>query len=177
MRPSNRDKIVGAALKLSAHTPDVTLQQIAQAAGVTKQGLLYHFSDRVALHQAMIEHVFSRWEHEMSQVLGMPLEQAEAAERIRAYAQVAALGHSVEGEARFYAQFVHRSGDLSWYQDWAQRWFFPPAAGAPLDPSLVTAWLAANGLWSALTSQKIVLTSRDVEGVLGQIAALTAPRA
>lgn len=177
MRPSNRTKIIAAALKMGADTPDATLQQIAHAAGVTKQGLLYHFPDRVALQQALIQHVFSCWEHEMSQILGRPLEQAEVAERVRAYAQVAARGHSVEGEARIYAEFVYRVGDLSWYQDWARRWFLESPAGVSQDPRLLTAWLAANGLWSVLTSRKIALSAQDVEGVLEQIAALTAPHA
>ena len=172
MRPSSRDRIVQAALRLSVSAPEATLQQLAKAAGLTKQGLLYHFADKRALQLAMLDHITERWESELEGELGAPLHSVTAGQRISAYARVAARGHVVEGEATIFAELAYRVGDLSWYDNWASQWFFTDTGGSP-SPALMTAWLAANGLWSTLTLNKVHIGASEVQGIISEIDRLT----
>lgn len=168
MRPSSRDRIVETALRVVAVSPEASLTEIAEAAGVTKQGLLYHFPDRQALREAMLALIFRRWEQEMERILGCALDAASPGERISAYARLAARGTVVEGESVVYAEIVYRSEDLSWYDAWVRRWFFDDATDRQ-PPARLAAWVAANGLWSVMTSGKLRLDDDDVRGILAEI--------
>lgn len=56
-RPSSRDKILEAASTLVAEhgVPQLTIEGVAVAAGVTKAGLIYHFKTRDELLAALVE--------------------------------------------------------------------------------------------------------------------------
>ena len=64
-------QIRAAATKLFAtHGYEgVSLQTIADAVGVAKQTLLYHYPSKVALRQAVIEQVFEHWRRTLPSVL------------------------------------------------------------------------------------------------------------
>jgi len=175
-RPSARSRIVEAALTAGAAVGEsVTLEVVARSAGVTKQGILYHFPERRDLRSAMLEHVLARWEQEMHRVLGGPLEAAAVPDRIRAYARVSAHGDVVPGEGVLFAEILARPDELPPYEAWVQRWFAP---GEHDDPArrarLLTAWLAANGLWSVLVTGKRRLARAEVAAVLAVVDDLTA---
>ncbi|WP_460774388.1 TetR/AcrR family transcriptional regulator [Microbacterium sp. GXF7504] len=175
-RPSARARIVEAALTASAAAGEsVTLDVVARAAGVTKQGILYHFPEKRDLRAAMLDHVLARWDAEMVRILGGPLEAASVAGRIRAYARVSARGDVVPGEGVLFSEILTRPDETPRYAAWTQRWFDPGA-----DPDLrtrarwTTAWLAANGLWSVLVTGKRRLARAEVAAVLAVVDDLTA---
>ncbi|MCA1662793.1 MAG: TetR/AcrR family transcriptional regulator [Myxococcales bacterium] len=58
-----RGKILEEATRLfAAQGVDGTaIQQIADAVGVAKPSLLYHFQSKEALHRSVLEHLLSRW--------------------------------------------------------------------------------------------------------------------
>jgi TetR/AcrR family transcriptional regulator len=58
-----RTKILEEATRLfAAQGVDGTaIQEIADAVGVAKQSLLYHFPSKEALHRSVLEHLLSRW--------------------------------------------------------------------------------------------------------------------
>ena len=58
-----RTKILEQATRLfAAHGVDGTaIQEIADAVGVAKPSLLYHFPSKEALHRSVLEHLLSRW--------------------------------------------------------------------------------------------------------------------
>ncbi|HOC68790.1 MAG TPA: TetR/AcrR family transcriptional regulator [Candidatus Hydrogenedentes bacterium] len=66
-----RGRILMEALHLfgSIGYESTSLQKIADAVGVTKQALLYHFPSKEALHRAVIESVFDYWRRELPVVL------------------------------------------------------------------------------------------------------------
>lgn len=173
MRPSSRDQIIEAALRASASSgrSDVTLDAVGRAAGVTKQGVMYHFPNKAALRRAMLERILSDWEREMSKELGNDLTEATPGARVAAYARVAARGHVVQGEPALFAELLRHVQEFDRYAEWAESWFL---FGVPDEERgrILAAWLAANGLWSALTAKKLTLTSDDVEAVVKVISGL-----
>lgn len=176
-RPSAREPILESALKLVARRRDVDtpLADVADAAGVTLAGLLYHFPSKQHLHTALLQLIIRRWESEMEMVLESPLSAATTAERILAYATVAGSGHVVPGENVFFADLVHRQPDQALFEEWVDQTFaVPPEISPSQRARLLTAWLAANGLWSTLTARKRPLSPGEVADVLDQITALTA---
>ncbi|MGZ3428447.1 MAG: TetR/AcrR family transcriptional regulator, partial [Polyangia bacterium] len=58
-----RTKILEEATRLfAAQGVDGTaIQEIADAVGVAKPSLLYHFPSKEALHRSVLEHLLSRW--------------------------------------------------------------------------------------------------------------------
>ena len=58
-----RTKILEEATRLFAAqgVDGTSIQEIADAVGVAKQSLLYHFPSKEALHRSVLEHLLSRW--------------------------------------------------------------------------------------------------------------------
>ncbi len=169
VRPSSRERIVDAALRaFAAAEGDVTVDAVARVAGVTKQGVLYHFADKRELRLAMLDAVLRRWERHMEAELGAPLADVEVGARIRAYARVSARGDVVPGEAELFAQVLAHADEATVYAAWVESTF-----AASDDAHLTTAWLAANSLWSTLATGKRRLGPAEVERVLAVIDELT----
>jgi AcrR family transcriptional regulator len=54
----------------AAHGVEATsIQQVADAVGVKKQSLLYHYANKDALHRAVLENVLSRWNETLPRLL------------------------------------------------------------------------------------------------------------
>lgn len=180
LRPSSRERIVAAALEHAASQgdADVSLAAYAKAAGVTKQGLIYHFPSKPALRAATLDAVFYRWETAMVETLGKPLRDVTTGQRIRAYAAVAARGDVVAGERSLFAQLTLTGEGNDDYARWTERWFSPdPTMPSVARGRALTAWLAANSLWSALSTGKRALSEDEVTAVLETISELTTPDA
>jgi AcrR family transcriptional regulator len=66
-----RTQIVSAATKLFArHGRDATsVQQIADAVGVTKQAVLHHFQTKDAVHAAVLEGILEHWKETLPRLL------------------------------------------------------------------------------------------------------------
>lgn len=63
----------------------LTLESVAQAAGVSKGGLLHHFASKEALITALVEQLLREFEHDIQQAID-PTEPPDAPERwARAY--------------------------------------------------------------------------------------------
>lgn len=70
-----RDQILREAVHLfgSLGYDATSLQKIAEAVGVTKQALLYHFSSKEELHRAVVESEIEHWRRELPVVLAKTL--------------------------------------------------------------------------------------------------------
>jgi len=174
-RSSSRERIITAALEVfAAAGEDVTIDAVARAAGVTKQGLLYHFADKRELRAAMLATVLERWEADMSAVARADIMTVPVGERVRAYARVSSKGDVVPGEAALFSQILARPEESAPYQAWARRMFDAPRSAARDDRArLHTAWLAANSLWSVLVTRKRRFTAGEVADILSLIDDLT----
>lgn len=65
---------------------------MADRTGLTKPGLMYHFPTKQALMDGLVDHVARSAEQQLSQRLDIPIEQASARQRLRAYVQWAVEG-------------------------------------------------------------------------------------
>lgn len=146
---SNRTAILAAAHTLAgrAGTGAVTLEAVATEAGLSKGGVIYHFPSKEALLTALLTHATERWERQLLDRLGVPLEQAGRTQRLRAYVQVAAdsaHGPSV-ADLALIVDGVHRGPLLEIWRGFLERWVGP----ADLTPRQRAAVMAADGLWAA----------------------------
>lgn len=175
-RPSTRHQIVAAALRTFAEAgPEATIDAVARTAGVTKQGVLYHFADKAQLRQAMLAAVLDRFEQHITQVGSRPFGEQSVAERIRNYARAVATSAASPAEAALVAQLTTHPVAADAYSGWVKSHFEPEATTPPsLRARLAAAWLAATGLWSARATAPAPLEDEDMTEVLGVIEGLTA---
>ncbi|MFF3225932.1 TetR/AcrR family transcriptional regulator [Nocardia suismassiliense] len=161
-RPSSAAAILDTALRLLDDGATVSLDSVAQAAGLTKPGLMYHFPTKAALMDALVDHVMDSLEQALRTRLPMPLEKASATERIRAYLQ-------------WGLEYPHRRSDLVMLSDpkladrmtarWAERfhtWIDVPAdMPAPERTRLHAVRLLADGAWFAGTTDTFPVPDDD----------------
>ena len=93
MRKNSRDHILSAALSvLDREGPGaLTFEAISLESGLTKKGLIYHFSCRAELVDALHAHLAKRWDQEIAENVALPV--VEPAERARHLAYVQACTH------------------------------------------------------------------------------------
>ncbi|MBF6261555.1 TetR/AcrR family transcriptional regulator [Nocardia farcinica] len=79
MTPSTRDRILNAleALLLEKGMSQVTLENVAAAAGVSKGGLLYHFKSKDALLAGLVRRLGERAAHQMADTTAKGVSIAE----------------------------------------------------------------------------------------------------
>lgn len=145
----------------------MSLDSVAQASGLTKPGLMYHFPTKSALMDALVDHVVESQERELSAILVVPLEQASPRQRLAAY-------------VRWALQSKHRRSDLVMLGDpkladrmvarWTERfhqWVQVPGEASPEEQSrLHAARLLADGAWLADSSNTFPLSDIERPGVL-----------
>jgi TetR/AcrR family transcriptional regulator len=70
IQEENSERILDAALEVfSTHGfRGATIDQIAEAAGMSKPNLLYYFSTKEAVHRRLIEHLLDRWLDPLRQI-------------------------------------------------------------------------------------------------------------
>lgn len=154
MRTSKRDLILDAAVGIiaSAGIDAVTYESLAEAAGMSKSGMVYHFPSRRDLLLGIHRHLAAEWERELQDAAGGESSEVDAATRLRAV--VMTLCHSAT-RAELLVQ-LDAAADPEFADVWDEvdkRWM-PSAAELTADGEdgdlARTAYLvqvAADGLW------------------------------
>lgn len=156
-RPSARPRLIEAALAVVEERgiAALTLDSVAEEAGVTKRGLLYHFPTKHALLTGIHEYLAARIEQELLDATGKEPEAASLVERTRGYVQ-AALKTPSNVEMRL---IMEAANEPEWMAPWERvyrRWF--PEEGMSVeeldDVSLrcLVARMAADGAWGYETT-------------------------
>lgn len=173
MRQSKRTEILEAGSRVVQRegVTALTYESVAQEAGVTKGGLLYHFPSREALLLALHEHVAGQWEAAMEADAGGTAAEVDAGSRFLAYARL----HDTPARAELLLM-LEASEDQAASAVWEaahERWAPPVPVGGPgsrgpaaEDDDAVRAFiarLAADGLWlyEALDSQGLDAQLRE----------------
>lgn len=145
----------------------MSFDSVAQASGLTKPGLMYHFPTKSALMEALVDHVVDSQERELSRWLDVPLESASPRQRLGAY-------------VRWALRSRHRRSALVMLSDprladrmldrWTQRfqqWVQVPADVPPAEQArLHAARLLADGAWLADSSDTFPLADNERPQVL-----------
>jgi AcrR family transcriptional regulator len=150
MRPSNRSKILDAAVRVVDRDglTGVTFDSVSAEAGVTRGGMMYHFPSREALLQAINQNLADQWEASLESLAGKPIHSTTPEERAVAYARTAARS-ATRAELLFLLQsstspeFTAPWGGV--LERWASR--APQTADDPVVFAQFIARLAADGLW------------------------------
>ena len=181
-RPSKRTNILDAALRVAERdgVTGITLDAVAQEAGLTKAGLMYHFPSREALLWGIQEHLIVFWEGAMEAAAGKTAAEATPEERLAAYARVATESAG-SAELALILEFSKHAGLAAQWDGVVARWT-PTAEEAATDPrafAMFIARLAADGLWSFESMYDTRLNpqfrSAVAEAIAAMIPATTSP--
>jgi AcrR family transcriptional regulator len=144
-----RDRLLDAAARLLLRDPSkVTLDAVAAEAGTSKGGLLYHFSSKAELLDAVVD----RWEASFQDQIDAAAQDTPGG-WVRAYAEVCALDgqdeHAREVDSGLLAVLALQPDRMqavrSRYEGWQER--IVDDGIDPVDATIVR--LAADGLWFA----------------------------
>lgn len=162
MRPSNRSRILAAAVDVVEQrgVAAVTFDSVAEAAGLTRGGVTYHFPSREELVTAIHLHLAHAWESALEDALGRDREQADRTARLVAYIQV-----SARSATRAELQMALEAGSspelAAVWLGVVQRWL-PDLDDDTVPQGHRIAVLAADGLWvhDAITGRAMEAEAR-----------------
>lgn len=167
-RPSARPKLIQAALTVVAErgVAALTLDAVAEEAGMTKRGLLYHFPSRHELLIGIHEDLAARIERELVAATGGEPETASLLERTRGYVQVAIRTPS-KVEMQLIMEAAHEADVIAPWLRIYRRWF--PEDAQPiterdtLSLRCLVARMAADGSWGyeSMLSEPMSQTERE----------------
>lgn len=151
MRKSRRTEILDAALRVigTAGVTSVTFESVAEEAGLTKGGLLYHFPTRDDLLYALNEYLAQQWEATIQTHSPQSIDRATARERLAAYVLVSPQAAS-RAELLLFLETVNEPAMHEPWRAVMQRWAPSVDTSGELsrdEVDMFVARLAADGLW------------------------------
>ena len=166
-RPSTRDAMVAAAEEELRTSGTLSLDSAARAAGVTKPGLMYHFSTKEELMTAVLDRVLTRYEQQLTAALGAAdFAAAPTLDRMRAYVEWACAGECAPGDLVMFADPRLRESLTRHWSERIEPWLQVPADLPEAQRgALLTARLLADGVWFNLASDLMVLDADALAGV------------
>ncbi|HLQ80691.1 MAG TPA: TetR/AcrR family transcriptional regulator [Brachybacterium sp.] len=154
-RPSTREAMLDAAEAHLGEGGTLTLDSAARAAGVTKPGLMYHFSTKEQLLGAILDRMSARYERELlAQVADRfpgavdDLASAPAEQRHLAYLEWACRAELSAADLVIFADPHLRVTLTERWQEQVETWLHVPAVAGPVRRArLLAVRLMADGLW------------------------------
>ncbi|OAV51175.1 TetR/AcrR family transcriptional regulator [Enteractinococcus helveticum] len=150
MRPSKKTEILDAAVALieRENLEAVSYEALAEASGMSKSGIVYHFPSRHEILRGIHQHLADQWEEELERAAGGPAHSVDAKTRLRAV--VLSQSNSAT-KAELLLEIDARSNS-EFSAIWAEvndRWV-PSTTGIEDDDELRSQYLVkvlADGLW------------------------------
>lgn len=150
MRPSKRTAILEAAHRIVVRDglAGVTYEAIADEAGLTKGGVVYHFGSREELVVALAEYLAGFWDAAIVEAAGAPADQLTERQRLEVYARES-LQSTSYAELRMLLESADVPGARAAWTSVVDRWALPRVDDPPTDEQLdlLVLRLAADGLW------------------------------
>jgi len=171
-----RNKLIECAARIAAEQGPggLTIQAVADAAGVTKGGLFHHFSDK----RQLIESVFKDFLTKLDEEIDQALEQDPVAygRFTRAYIMVALQNIAPQREADVWKAFSLCALTEPQFRVLWNEWIHGRLAShqeTDQDPALHIARYAFDGVWSANLMGAI--SSEDYFALLDRLVEMTKP--
>lgn len=151
----------------------VTMDAVAEEAGVTKRGLLYHWPNREALLLAVADQIADGMEELFQHAAGAQAEDATPEERADVYLRVAMSHPATAAELAFLLELPKLLDMPMPWDAVLDRW--APAPDPRTDNAALDLWvarLAADGLWATEALFRRGLAPFHREAVAARILAL-----
>lgn len=149
----------------------LSLASAAEAAGVTKPGLMYHFATKAELMTGLLDHVIQGYEDEITETLaaltpGTSLASSTVAQRLSAYLVWASRAHLDPSDLVMVADPRLRDTLIARWVDRLEPWLAVPRELPVGQRSrLLAARLMADGIWFDRASGAVALTTEETDGV------------
>ena len=156
----------------------VTFESVAEAAGLTRGGVTYHFPSRDELVTAIHHHLAQEWESALEEALAArvgadldPADPADPAARLIAYIHVNARS-ATRAELQMVLEAESSPELASLWQGVMKRWL-PDSDDGAVPESHRLAVLAADGLWvhdaisgRAMGQEQRIALARRIEAMV-----------
>lgn len=153
---TSKNNVLDSALQALRQGEVLTIDAVAQHAGLTKPGVVHHFPTKEALTVAVVNRVLDLWEDELQ---ARADKESSATEKLKAYVDWTLMGQLDPSDLALLADARLRE-KLS--EQWSTR--LDPWLGSQLrDPKIQAARLIADGAWfdRALGVIKLSQASRE----------------
>lgn len=175
MRPSKKTEILDAAVALIEHEnlEAVSYEALAEASGMSKSGIVYHFPSRHEIMRAIHQHLADRWEADLQRAAGGPAHTVDAATRLRAVV----ISQSISATKAELLLEIDARSNPEFAAIWAEvndRWV-PTADGLEDDEQLRAHYLVkvlADGLWMHDYVHQQALTPNQRQALTKHILAM-----
>lgn len=139
------ESILDNAVTVLRRGESLTMDSVAREAGLTKPGVVHHFSTKEGLVRAVVDHIAERWERDLT---SRASEASTPIDRLRAYVDFALTGDFDQSDLVLFSD-VRLRELLS--EQWTVRlepWFGDQIEGSPARRAAVrAARLIADGAW------------------------------
>ncbi|WP_166793173.1 TetR/AcrR family transcriptional regulator [Cryobacterium lactosi] len=149
--------MIDAAVRLAERdgVRGVTIEAVAEEAGMTKGGVQYHFN-KDEMMDAIISDIWRRTEVEAQRRLPVPFEQASLIQRLEAYVIASAATEVHGGELVIFLDGSHSEEINTQWRRFVERWTSAPGEG--LTDAQQVVLLALDGLWMNEVSGRLLFS-------------------
>ncbi|NLA56875.1 MAG: TetR family transcriptional regulator [Corynebacterium humireducens] len=162
MRHSKRGRILAAAVDIVAADglEGLSYETLADTAGLSKSGVIYHFPSRHELLLGVHRHLAAAWEEELEEIAGGRAEDLTAGERLRAV--LLSMGRNADLPELLMILDSRHDGEYRAVWEGVDRRWMP-------EPSSTEAYLVqllAYGLWAHDHVHHAPLSAEDRERLI-----------
>ncbi|SDS62330.1 TetR/AcrR family transcriptional regulator [Microlunatus soli] len=152
MARDTRDRILLAAKELAEENSSVqgvtvSLESVAQRAGLTKPGLMYYFPSKEALMVGLVEHAAQHWDQLLRDCTGSTPDALTPCERYRAYVTVATTAEVSRADYWIFSDALYKPTLTAAWRPHLGPWFATDGAPPAATALLTTARFCADGAW------------------------------
>lgn len=134
--------------KTSVQGVTITLEAVAQQAGLSKPGLMYHYPTKDALMLALVEHAAWQWDQWLRAEAGAPPEELSPFDRHRAYVATATTTAVTRADYWIFSGAVYHPALSEPWQRYFEAWFAVDSVRSMAARALLaTARFCADGAW------------------------------
>ena len=173
-----RTRILQAAKTLaeshdSVQGVTISLESVAQQAGLTKPGLMYHFPTKEALMVGLVDHAAQHWAQMLADHTGTSVAELSPFERHRAYVAVATTAEVSRADYWIFSDALYHPRLAQAWKDHLGPWFATGGLNEQTASLLTAARFCADGAWMSEATGVFQATDLTAVGehALGLIAA------
>lgn len=168
MATDARTRILQAAKALaeshdSVQGVTISLESVAQEAGLTKPGLMYHFPSKEALMVGLVDHAAEHWAQMLRDHADRPADRLSSFDRHRAYVSVATTAEVSRADYWIFSDALYHPKLTQAWSDHLSPWFDVDGLDPCVASLLTAARFCADGAW--MSEATGVFPSDDLSGV------------